>query len=315
MPIGALGHIGIAQEVAFGTPIAATDYFYFNSESLAHNIEQLLSEEVRGIRDESPSYTGLQTVAGDISFDVRPDIIGHILRSAFGAPTVSGLGPYVHVFLPTQSAFLAGCFNPPYTIEVHRDLAEAFQVAGAVVNTLGLEFGVSQKILRATAGIIGKDVALIEATAASFGTLNPFMWDEAAITIGGAANSNLEAVGITLSNGLEGIPTLNSTKKIAKIKPTADRFVDCNFTFDVDDMTEYTRFKNQTESAFDITFTSGTNILKIELPKVRYTAFPLGINSKGRLNVSVTGRAKYDAATTAAIKVTLTNSVATYNPA
>ncbi len=313
--IGQLAHLGLAKETAFGTPVAADTYLPFNSESIVHNIEQLLSEEQRGIRDESPSYKGLETVAGDLNFDVRPDTIGHIMRSAFGAPSVTGVGPYVHVFSPIQSAFAADCFNPPYTFEIFKDLGQAFQVAGGVVNSLAFEFGVGQKILRATAGVIAKDVALITKTTPSFGTLSPFLWAEAAISIGGSANTNLEAVSITLNNSLEGYPTLNNTTKIGKIRPNGVRTVDCSFTFDVNDLAEYNRFKDQTETAFDITFTSGTNILKFELPKVRYTAFPVSVSGAGRITVAVTGKAKYDASTAAALKATLTNSIASYNPA
>lgn len=313
---GANAHLGLAKETAFGTPAAAADYIPFISEAITHAIEQLMESSNRAMPDEPPQFAGLETFAGDIVLEGRPSILGYLLHSCLNTPNTTGVapGPYTHVFTPRTDNFAAACALQPYTLEVHRDLgaANAFQFAGAVVNTLGFEFGVGQKILKCTAGVIAKDVTNIAKTTPSFATEDPFLWHQATITIGGTGNQSLESLGLTINNACEGVPLLNNTRKIAKISRNGFRTLDFNATFDVDDLTEYTRFKNQTETAFVITLTNGTNYeLKFELNKVRYTAFPLGVSGSGRLTVAVTGKAKYDA-TTKLVTVTLKNMKAIY---
>ncbi len=76
------------------------------------------------------------------------------------------------------------CVLPPYTLEIDRDLAKAFQYDGAVVNTMNFSFGVDQKILGLTAGWIAKDVNLIDPTAPSLEATQPFRWNQAYLFIG-----------------------------------------------------------------------------------------------------------------------------------
>ena len=76
------------------------------------------------------------------------------------------------------------CILPPYTLEIHRDLEKAFQFAGCVPNVLAFSFGVGAKILSLTASWLSKDVALIDATAPSFETTEPFRWNQAILLVG-----------------------------------------------------------------------------------------------------------------------------------
>lgn len=310
--IGALAHIGLAKETTFGTPVAATAYLPFETESITAEIEQVVDSSLKALLDESPSYGGLETYGGEIVFPVRPTSVGHILRAAMGEPTTTGTNPYTHTFIPKQAEFSADCFLPPYTIEVHRDLSSAFQYAGCVVNSLQLSYGAKQKILKAQAEIIAKDVALITKSTPSFETNDPFLWHQAVLQVGGANNNIFEEFSVKLNNNLEGVATLNNTKKIAKIWPTGVRTVEVDATIGIYDLTEYNRFVNQSETNFTITFTSGSFQFKIELPKVRYTAFPLSVGGPDRLTVKLKGKAKYDATTTGAIKITLVNNTASY---
>jgi hypothetical protein len=89
MPIGSRGHIGIKRETTWGTRVAgANDVFLpFVSEGLTRDIEEVVSAIQRGILDEPVSYQGQKGVAGPLAMEVHPVSIGHILRSALGAPT------------------------------------------------------------------------------------------------------------------------------------------------------------------------------------------------------------------------------------
>jgi hypothetical protein len=258
---------------------------------------------------------GMETIAGDIVIEVQPQTIGYLLRSALGAPVVSGAeAPYVHTFTPVQSDFAAKCALPPYSLEVHRDLASAFQFAGCVVNNIQFAWGVDQKILRCTASILGKSVTLITKTTPSFEAANPFTWEQGTYKTGNplAAIDTLNAIQITLNNSLEAVATLNNTNEISRIRRNGFRTVAVQFTFEVEDLTEYNKFAAQSENAFEFEFTSGDDKIKFDLPKVRYTSYPLAVGGPGRLTVAVAGKAKYDSVTSKAIGVVLTNGKASY---
>lgn len=314
MAIGQFAHIGLAKETAWGTPVAATAYFPFESESLTLEIEQLMPQEIRTYLDEPPQFEGLNTVAGDIVFEARPATIGHFLRSALGAPTTTGTNPYTHVFLPAASSFSANAALPSYTFEVQRDVgANAFQYAGCIVNELQIECGVGQKVMKATASILGKTVAMVAKTTPSLDATTPFFWKNGTVTIGGSANTNLESFSIRISNNLQAVPLLNGSKEVAKITWDGFRVVTINLVFDITDTAEYTRFIGQGETTCTIDFSPDANTqLKFETNKLRYEAFPFNIGGPGRQTVQVTGKCKYDATLGGAIKVTLKNSVASY---
>ena len=89
MPQGSRGYIGYKKETTWGTDIggAATRFFPFISETLTPKIPELISAAQRGILDEPKSYQGEKSFGGDLLLEVHPVSIGHIMRSALGAPT------------------------------------------------------------------------------------------------------------------------------------------------------------------------------------------------------------------------------------
>ncbi len=310
---GGFGHVGLKKEVTWGTPVAVDNYVPFISESMVKDIEQLMDPEVRAYRDEPPQYPGIVQVKGDLVFAVRPATIGYFLRSCLGAPTTTGSTNYTHAFLPAASAFQAECFLPSYTYEIHRDLASAFQYAGCVVDSLQLEMGVGQKIMRCTASILGKKVTLISKTTPTLDATDPFLWSQASTTIGGGAVSQVESFSVKFSNNLEGIVTLNGSNELGAIGLNGPLNCDINMTINCLDLTEYNRYIAQSLNAMVLTVTKDVNTeIKIETAKMLYTAFPVNVGGPQRLSVAVTGKAKYDASLGGALKVTLKNQVASY---
>ena len=93
MPQGSRGYIGYKKEATWGTDPggAATRFFPFISETLTPKIPELISAAQRGILDEPVSYQGEKSFGGDLVLEVHPVSIGHILRSALGAPAAEVL--------------------------------------------------------------------------------------------------------------------------------------------------------------------------------------------------------------------------------
>ena len=311
---GGFAHLGLKKETAWGTPVAVDTYVPFISESLVKDIEQIMDSEVRAYREEPPQYPGISQVKGDIVFAVRPATIGYFLRSVLGAPSSSGGSPnYTHVFLPATTAHTDVCFLPPYTFEIHRDLASAFQYAGCVVDSLQLEMGVGQKIMRCTASILGKSVTLIAKTSPTLDATNPFLWSEASATIGGGGVTQVESFSVKFSNNLEGVVTLNGSSALGAIGLNGPLNCDISMTLNCLDLTEYNRFIAQSQNAMVLTVTKDVNTeIKIETAKLLYTAFPVNVGGPNRMSVAITGKAKYDATLGGALKVTLKNAVSAY---
>ncbi|MCD4838170.1 phage tail tube protein [Neobacillus sedimentimangrovi] len=321
MPFGVLAHIGLAPETTYGEPVSAADYIRFASESINEEIEQVISENIMGVVDEAESHEGLHSISGDISGDVYPNVIGHLLRSAFGAPVTTQLSPgvYQHVFTPVQDNFSSVCALPPYTLEVHRDFEKAFQYAGAVVNELTFSFGTDTKIMQFTAAIIAKKLALINKTTPSLETTPTFMWNQGTITLDGQANSDLTTVEFGVNNNLEARATLDGTKEVSRVLRNGARTFPISLTMELKDLTEYNKFRAQNEIPAKIemigkAINGGTDKYKltVEIPKLRYNSFPINVEGTGAITTQVEGSAKYDAASLYAMKITLVNSKASY---
>ena len=322
MAEGRLAHIGIGKETAWGTPVAAEDYVRFVSESLVEETEEVTQEVIRATRDHPDSKLGLISVAGNIELEVYPSTIGYFLRSIFGDPTSQLVGTssaYQHEFVPSDTPFSDDCAGWPYTLEIYRDLDQADQYAGCVVNTLSFSFGVGQKILRATAGIIGKERTSISKTSPSFADEDVFTWDQATIQIGGAGNSNLESLELSFEAGLEAIPLLNATKRVAKIVPSGFRTATISGTFGlVDDHTEYDKYIGWTTQAWQIKFEGAVieetykYTLQFDFPKVLYRTFPINVGGPGRITVGFEAKPERDASQGYMVKVTLINTKTGY---
>ena len=322
MAEGRLAHIGIGKETTWGTPVAAEDYVRFVSESLVEETEELTGESIRATRDHPDSKQGLISVAGDIELEVYPGTIGYFLRSIFGDPTsqlVGASNAYQHEFIPSDTPFSDDCAGWPYTFEVYRDLDQADQYAGCVVNTLSFSFGVGQKILRATASIIGKQMTKISKTTPSFADEDVFTWDQATIQIGGAQNNNLESLELSFEAGLAGVPLLNGTKRVAKVLPDGFRTGSGTLTFGVvDDHTEYDKYIGWTTQAMQIKFEgaliegSYKYTLQFDFPKVLYRSYPINVSGSGRLTVGADVKFERDPSQGYMVKVTLINTKSDY---
>jgi len=475
---GTRGHVGLKKETTWGTEQVADVFLPFVSESITPDIEDLVSAAQRGIVDEPPSYQGEKKFSGGVVLEVHPASIGHILRSALGAPAaavasgtaeleledcedawvgdggvISGIdasdkkkgnasvklqvsadvagddilaseavsetdmtddthikfwikssvacdaGDLVirvsenaagastpeayedmnipsleanvwtectvaiadasdlaavisvaiimhtdkgectirlddlrrivtsdaantkdHVFTPVQTDFAALCTLPPYTFEVYRDQSnnKAWQYKGCVVNTLALNFGTGNKILKATAVIIAKEEAEIDKESVSLETTNPFIWNQAAIKIATVDHDYLEDFTLNINNQLVGVFSLNESSYIRKIIRNAPRTFGLSFITDFVDKTEYNKFMLGTEQAFQIILTgaeceTGYHYkLQIDIPAMRYTVYPINIGGPGRITVGVTGKAKYSISDGYAVKITLTNLEVSY---
>jgi len=225
---------------------------------------------------------------------------------------------YAHVFEPRQDDFAANCPLFPYTIEVYRDNNPSFRYKGAVVNTLNLTFGVNEKILKATAGILAKEYASTTPTEPDFEATDPFLWHQATVEIGEAQNNTLEGFSFTLDNKLVNKPTINGTLIPSMLYRNAARSVDLTMEIDFTDQVEYGMFETQDRQSIKITLegneieTGHNYSLIIWIPIFLYTAYPVNISGPGLIISNVTGKAIYDATVGYTMQITLINEEPSY---
>jgi len=170
-------------------------------------------------------------------------------------------------------------------------------------------FSTTDKILKATLGIIAGNAGYVDKTGLSLETTNPFVWSNAKMYLGGVDEgsryNDLESFALNWDNKCVAKYSLNNTAIPRKIIRTGYREIPISFTVDFTDKTEYNLFLAGTERQMRVLFQGAVvgadaaatpYTLMFDIPKLRYLAWPVNIGGPGRLMVAVTGKAKYDAA-------------------
>lgn len=313
MGMGTAGFLGLAKETTWGTPIGATDYVELFSESMALEIDRFEVKNIGAIYTEPDDMAGIRRIGGSVEFPVYPEVLTPFLRGVFNNPVVTTVLSgylYTNTFKTPTADFASEQPVAPYTFEVFRDVTSSFQYAGVCMNTL--EFNVEpNNVLRCSAGVVGKVSSIVAKSTPSFvsSPTFPFAFDTCSISLGGAGTTLMEALTISIDGQIEGIPALNASTAVAKIRRTGPQIVGISGTVDFANLTEYNNFLNQTEQQMIVYFTQTASFsLKIDIPRMVYTAFPVAMGGRERTTVSFTGKARYHTGSATAIDVRLTNT-------
>jgi len=159
MAQGERGYIGYKKEATWGVDPggAATRFFPFISETLTPKIEELMSAAQRGILDEPLSFQGERSFAGDLLLEVHPVSIGHILRSALGAPAAEALADSVETVLENCEDLWTG------HEDVIVELDSADKKKGTYSNKITVPAGVADTTILAYEDFAGVDMGAVTA--------------------------------------------------------------------------------------------------------------------------------------------------------
>tara|TARA_Y100000310_G_C20673717_1_gene811681 strand:- start:1942 stop:2901 length:960 start_codon:yes stop_codon:yes gene_type:complete len=307
------GHIGLAKETTWGTAVGATDYVEALSESINVNFDRFDTKNIVGMFGEPDDEQGVKRISGDIVAAAHPVALLPWLVAATGIQSnAEVLSGFLHTHNLTMGTAENAANNPvtPLTLEIFRDVTSAQQYDGVQVAQLQLSAAPNQD-LRMTASIIGKGEQNIAKTTASFpgSPTGPFTFDTCSISLAGAGTVDIEAFNLTIDHQLEGIPSLNAEAEIAKVRRTGPQLVRLSGSFAFEDITDYERFKAETEVALLANFTSADSFsLLIDIPRFMYTSFPTGMGDRGRQVISFDGNARWHSGSSAAIEFQLTNT-------
>jgi hypothetical protein len=310
---GHLGFLGLGKEGSWGTAVAATDYVELMSEGISTTRDRFPTRNIYAGFYEADDYAGMFRSAGSTVQDGNPVSIGHLLKAVFNNSSVSVIASgalWALNFTGTHSEFADGVPRQPYTLEVNRDVTSSFQYSGAIANKLTMALAPNQG-LRTTVEWIAKSRSLIAKTTPTFvsSPVDPFTFDTASISLGGSATARIEALTVAIDNRLEGIPALNNSNTIARVRAIGPQMIRISGTLDFVDVTEEEDFVSQTERALVLNLTRADSFsMRIDAPRFVYSAFPVGMSGPGRQTISFDGIARYLQSSLAAIGVQLTTT-------
>jgi hypothetical protein len=310
---GMLGHVGLARESTWGTPVAITDYVEALSETLAATYDRFETRNIVGRLSEPDDSAGVLRIEGDLVIPGHPVAIGHLLNGAFGqgsrtVTTVLSGFLWTTEWWPTPADAGANNPLPPYTLEIFRDVTSAHRYAGVQVSKLTLQVQPNQE-LRVTAGLLAKTTSVVAKTTPTFpgSPTDPFTFDTASVQVGGAAVDIVETLTLDLDNQLEGIPVLNVSNEIARVRRSGPQLVRASGTLAFETLTDYNRFIGQTEQGLVLTMTKAQSFaMLLELPRLVYTAFPTGMAGRERNMVEFEATGRYHAGSGHALRARLT---------
>lgn len=139
--LGRLTHVGIGKETVWGTAVAASVFTPILSVEPTPELEDAEDEGIYGTFGKREPFKVLNRAKVALSFDARPQILCHHLRSMCGPPisTLVNGSIYDHVFRwPRQTVFADACRPNPYSIEIFQDfepIADSGAITVSVVAT------------------------------------------------------------------------------------------------------------------------------------------------------------------------------------
>ena len=315
MSYGFGGHIGMAKESGWGSGTPATDYVEALSENFTLSIERFQHKNIIASLGEPDDTAGLRRLEGSITFAAHPTPLGHFLKMALqtkSLTTVLSGSLYQNDFFTTAGG---ADFSPevplqPYSFEIYRDVTTSVRYAGCLVNGMTMTIEPNNAVM-CEARMIGKLTETCSKTVPTFpgSPTKPFTFDTASLSIGGAATQLVETLTIEINNNLTGFGALNQSFNIAKVRRTDHQMVTLRGTADFASIDEYLQFVNQSERPLRLHFTKADSFaLDISIPRMVYTAYPLGIPGKERLTVNFEGKGYVHQGSGHAIRIQLTTT-------
>jgi len=319
MAEGVLGFLAISKQNSFGTSTASWNFIPIISESLVTTIEQQRRGSIVGRTAEGIASTGVERNAGDISLEPHQLHLGHLLRGVFGqsstvATSVAAFNDFTHEFIPRNAKFDSKAMLPPYTIQVHRDVTSSFQYTDALFTRLELTVQ-GNALVNVKVGVMARTNSIMAASTATFTEPTPWAWNVASVSIGGTAVDFIENLTIVIEQPVEGVVMLDATTRVNRFVRSGPTTVRVNGRVDFQDLTEFAAFKAQTQRRLLLSLapavSSGPS-MTVDVPSLLYTTFPAQIGGPNRIGVDFQASGEYNVASSYALRVTLTNTVASY---
>lgn len=264
--IGNYGFIGLSvKETTFGTPIAATIYEPIESENWETDPGWQPIPTIKGTRaDNNVSFGGEVHATGNVVQPLGPLNGMRLFAYALGTDTITGAGPYTHTMKPNEAGI------PSFTVEKNLAGLTSQQYAGNIVNKYGLE-ALTNAPLRGTVDVLSQiDVTPFTPTTPTYVADTPFAIANYAVTIFGAANTNVIRMKLDIDN--HGTPVFTLGQRYSTLNYSGARTITGEVEVILQSMgTQYTDAMAGTYGALVLACTQGANTLTITAPKIQWS--------------------------------------------
>ena len=314
MSYGFAGYIGLGREATWGSAQAANVFIEALNENVSVTIDRFDFKNIIATLAEPDDQAGVHRIGGSLAFAAHPEVIGPFLQSTFNLSTITEVlsgSLYTHDYTqPTDSgsAFSDESPSVPYTFEIFRDVSTCVAYAGGLVSALSFNFAPNQDV-RCNATIVGRSAAPAAKQTPTFpgSPAKPFTFDTVSLQLGAGATTDIENLTVSIENQYEGIPVLNNSQYVGKVRRTGHQMVNISGTIDFVNMNEYDNFIAQTEQQMVVHATKANSFaLTLDVPRMVFTGFPLGIPGKDRITVDFDAKGFYHSGSGTGIGITLT---------
>ena len=315
MSAGIQSVISIAKESSWATPVTPTISIPVRPTGglvIKQNIQMIPA--IKGqLQKYYDSIKGKVSYEGEYTFDAFADNIGYFLLSALGVNTP---GLHAGESIVYDHVFTEAATKPSLTIE-EKIGENVRRFAGAIVDGFKITGKVGE-MLEFAPSIKAKTQASSSPITPSFSTIPAFNHAQLAIKIGGSTIGEVENIELNYKNGTDLVYALGSAEPaFASIAGGSEVSGKADLYLDATSLTRLTNYIAKTTESIELIATGGVigsaaaYQLSILIPKAVYTAATTKITDAHNL-LSIEFQGIYDIVTSALIKPTLTNLVASF---
>jgi hypothetical protein len=300
-------------EVTYGTtPAIASNEMVqlpFNSFTIGSDEELISPATIRGNRFDAEPAFGNISVAGSATVPLDVRNIGYWLKLLLGAPVTTGSGTYTHTFDPSATL-------PSMSMEVgFSDISSYHIFDGVKVNGMSMSFQKSQE-LTAEIDMLGKAETVATSTADAYAkqlVFDRFNAKGISLKKGGSAITTVRKLDISIRNDLASDIYCIDGTGFRNSLPETGFTVEGSMEVLFEDQVIYNQAINGTETSLQVTLTSGTNTLVIDIYELKFPRKPPNSSGNAPVFLDLPFKAYFqDNAQNVPIRVTLVNNVSSY---
>lgn len=213
---GAQSATGVAPEVTFGNPVAATSFLPMTENTMEVDPGWFSPEVMQALRDlHVYNLYGQAHYNGAIAGPFFPTDAAVLLRAAIGTDVVTGTAnPWTHTI--SQANTLGSV-----TVEKNLGNYQSLQFAGCRIAKLAIKAPTQNEAVNVSYDVMGQSAAILTSpTAVSISQTDvPFVFAEGAVTLGGNARADCGSVQINIDNGMKETYTFSGNHGPSFITP------------------------------------------------------------------------------------------------
>ena len=309
----------VMEEDQWGTTPSSPDGYVLAVSGLGgdwYRRNLIENPELRANRSPSAPVRGNVSVNGSATVPLHLDSVGWLLKYGVGIPALSG--SYVHTSKVNYSGSTAGGDLPPgLTVEHgYTDIGEYHVMAGCRIATLGFN-ATSEGVCTIEAGFIGEGsftryTTSRDTTPTSY-TSTAIDHFAATIQEGGSSSAIITDINFTLDNGMDDSLFIVGGSGQRGSLPAGIASVTGSLTALFQDNALLTKAINHTESSLQLTWTSGSDSLQIDIPELVYEPASPAVSGPAGVRLSLNFQGYYaNGSDSTCFMSTLTNTVSSY---